>query len=131
MTRVDTNLPSRVPRPALFAANPHFCDSVNHNVIRSEIDGGVHLRDLAPGSVLSIQTMNRVYRLVILEDETALISGHPEFCPAPAKVRILGSSWGGSMLRMRYLGRGMQLEFDHPVYRTILTSRIVDIRASA
>jgi hypothetical protein len=125
---VDTNPSFGIPRPGSFATNAHFCDSVNCNIIRSEIDGGVHLRDLAPGSVLSIRTTNRVYTLVVLEDETALISGHPEFCPDPAKVRILGSTWGGSMLMMKYVGRGMQLEFDHPVYRTILTSRIVDIR---
>jgi len=126
---VDPNPPLGGPRTALFAANPHFCDSVNRNIIRSEIEGGVHLRDLPPGSVLSIRTMNRVYRLVVLEDETALISGHPDFCPDPARVRIVGSTWGGSMLMMKYVGRGMHLEFDHPVFRIILTSRIVDIRA--
>jgi hypothetical protein len=129
--RVDINPPSGGPRTALFAANPHFSDSVNRDIIRSEIEGGVDLRDLPPGSVLSIQTTNRVYKVVVLEDETALISGHPDFCPAPARVRILGSTWGGSMLMMKYVGRGMQLEFDHPVYRTILTSRIIDIRAEA
>jgi hypothetical protein len=45
-------------------------------------------------------------------------------------VRIEGSTWGGSMLKVRFIGRGMRLEFRHPVFRTIITSRIVDIRAS-
>lgn len=130
-TRVDTKISPGVPQPALFAAHPHFSEAVNRNIIRSEIEGGVNLRDLPPGSVLSIQTLNRVYRLEVLEDETALISGHPQFCPDPAKVRIHGSTWGGSMLMMKYVGRGMHLEFDHPVHRTILTSRIVDIRTDA
>ena len=115
--------------PNLFVANPHFSDSVNRNIIGSEIEGGVYLRDLAPGSVLSLQTVNRVYKVVVLDDETALISGHPEFCPEPAHVRILGSTWGGSMLKTKFLGFGMHLEFEHPVHRTVLTSRIVDIRA--
>ncbi|PWU05427.1 MAG: hypothetical protein C5B51_14285 [Terriglobia bacterium] len=117
--------------PALFVANPHFSDSVNRNIIGSEIEGGVHLGDLAPGSVLSLRTMNHVYRVVVLGPETVLISGHPELCPEPAEVRILGSTWGGSMLKTRYLGFGMHLEFEHPVHRTILTSRIVDIRTQA
>jgi hypothetical protein len=117
--------------PDLFVANPHFSDSVNRNIIGSEIEGGVYLRDLAPGSVLSLQTVNRVYKVVVLDDETALISGHPEFCPEPAHVRILGSTWGGSMLKTKFLGFGMHLEFEHPVHRTVLTSRIVDIRAQA
>ena len=120
-----------VETPDLFVANPHFSDSVNRNIIGSEIEGGVYLRDLAPGSVLSLQTVNRVYKVVVLDDETALISGHPEFCPEPAHVRILGSTWGGSMLKTKFLGFGMHLEFEHPVHRTVLTSRIVDIRAQA
>ena len=118
-----------VPDPVLFEPNPHFSDAVNRNIIQSEIEGGVHLRDLLPGSVVSVQTLNRVYRMVILDDETALISGHPEFCPDPTEVRIHGSTWGGSMLRTKYLGRGMHLEFQHPVHATIVTSRILDIRA--
>ena len=115
--------------PVLLAANPHFADSLNRNMIQSEIEGGVHLRDLPPRSMLSIETENRIYEVVVLGEETALISGHPEYCPAPAEVRINGSTWGGSMLKTRFLGRGMHLEFEHPVYRTIITSRIREIRA--
>jgi len=33
------------------------------------------------------------------------------------------------MLKLRFISRGMHLEFRHPVYRTILTSRIMEIRA--
>ena len=116
---------------SLFAANPHLADSVNANIIRSEIEGGVNLNDLPRGSTLSVETKNRVYRLVVLGDRNALISGHPMFCPEPAEVRINGSTWGGSMLKMRFVGRGMHLEFEHPVHRTILTSRIIDIRADS
>jgi len=114
-----------------YAAHPNLSDSVNRNIIQSEIEGGVHLRDLIPGSVLAIQTTNRIYRMVVLGDRTVLLSGHPEFCPDPAEVRINGSTWGGSMLKLRYVGRGMHLEFEHPVHRTILTSRILDVRAVA
>lgn len=125
-TSVDTS-----GDPVLFAAHPHFSDLVNRHIIQSEIEGGVHLRDLPPKSVLSIQTENRVYKVEVLGEETVLISGHPEFCPCPAEVRINGSTWGGSMLKTRFVGRGMHLEFEHPVHRTILTSRILDIRADA
>ena len=128
-TRMETKTSVDISVPVLFVANPHLSDSVNHNIIQSEFEGGVHLRDLSPGSVLSIQTKNRSYRMVVVGDGTVLISGHPEFCPDPSEVWINGSTWGGSMLKMKYVGRGMHLEFVHPVYRTILTSRIVDIRA--
>ena len=113
----------------MWVTNPHFSDAVNRNIIESEIEGGVHLRDLSPGSVLSIQTQNHVYKMVALGDENAIISGHPEFCPEPSEVRIHGSTWGGSMIRTKFIGRGMRLEFSHPVQGIILTSRIVDICA--
>jgi len=118
-----------ITNPVLFAASPHFSDGVNRNIIGSEIEGGVYLHDLSPGSSLSIETRNRVYELVILGDGAAMISGHPEFCLAPTKVQIHGSTWGGSLLKMKYVGRGMHLEFEHPQYRRIITSKIVDIRA--
>ena len=112
-----------------FAPHPNLADEVNGAIVQSEVEGGVYLTDLAPGSVLAIQTRNRFYRLVSLGEEAALISGHPEFCPDPVVVRIQGSTWGGSMLKTKYVGRGMHLEFEHPVYHTVVTSQIVDIRA--
>ncbi len=112
-----------------LAAHPNLADTVNRNLLRSEIEGGVALRDLAPETTLEVHTQNRVYRLVCRPDGEALISGHPEFCPAPVRVKIHGSNWGGSMLKLGYIGRGMHLEFRHPDYeRPIVTSRIIDIR---
>src|ERR1700683_2862564 len=127
---MDTQVLAGISNPALYVANPHLSDSVNSNIIRSEIEDGVYLRDLPPGSVLSIRTKNRVYKMVVLGDGAALISGHPEFCPEPAKVQIHGSTWGGSMIMSKYLGRGMHLEFDHPQHQVIVTSRIEDLRAA-
>ena len=82
-----------------------------------------------PESVISIRTVNHLYRIEVVEEDTALISGHPEFCPNPVEVRIHGSTWGGSMLRVRFVGRGMHLEFEHPVHKRIVTSRILDIQS--
>jgi hypothetical protein len=113
----------------LFVPHPNLSDEVNHNIAQSEVEGGVHLQDLAPGSRLEVQTQHRWYTLVNCGDGWALISGHPIYCPQPSLVRILGSNWGGSMLKVRFIGRSMRLEFKHPEYRTpIITSRIVEIR---
>jgi hypothetical protein len=43
-------------------------------------------------------------------------------------VYLAGSTWGGSMLKQSFIGRGMHLEFLHPVFQRILTSPIVEIR---
>ncbi len=110
---------------------PHFnlSDEVNRQIVQSEIEGGVFLKDLPPETVLQIQTEHHLYTAVLVDDDSALISGHPEYCPQPVLVAISGSTWGGSMLKRRFVGRGMRLEFSHPQYSTpIVTSSIQDIR---
>ena len=115
--------------PRLFNPHANLSDEVNNNIVQSEVEGGVHLRDLPPGTVLEVQTQNRAYTILYKGWDQALISGHPVFCPEPVPVTIHGSTWGGSMLKYRFIGRGMHLEFGHPAYQgPILTSRIVDIR---
>jgi hypothetical protein len=90
----------------------------------------VCLDDLPEGTVLEVETQHHWYAIVIRGRGGDLVSGHPKYCPDPVPVRIEGSTWGGSMLKARIIGRGMQLEFRHPAFRTIITSRIADIRAS-
>jgi hypothetical protein len=113
----------------MFIPHPNLSDEVNGNIVGSEIEGGVSLGDLPPSTVLEIQTQHHRYTAVFLGESQALISGHPEYCPEPVLVAIAGSTWGGSMLKLRYIGRGMHLEFCHPEYRTpIVTSRIQEVR---
>lgn len=116
-------------RKIVFQPHNNLSDQVNGNIIRSEIEGGVYLRDLPNETTLEVETQNRWYTIVVKHDCQALIWGHPRFCPEPVLVLIQGSNWGGSMLKTAYLGRGMHLEFRHPGYKgPIITSRIVDIR---
>jgi hypothetical protein len=83
---------------------------------------------LEPRTILQIHTQHHCYTAVFLGDNQALIWGHPEFCPRPVHVSIAGSTWGGTMLKVRFVGRGMRLEFHHPAYRTpIVTSPIREI----
>jgi len=113
---------------SLFQPHPNFSDAINHNIVQSEIEGGVLLRDLRLGAVLAIETADWMCTLDYRGDSHALVSGHPEFCPESVMVRINGCTWGGSMLKEAFIGREMHLEFVHPVHKRILTSRIRDIR---
>jgi hypothetical protein len=114
---------------SMFTPHPNLSDEVNRNIVQSEIEGGVLLSALPPSTVLLIETQHHRYTAVLLGGSDALISGHPEFCPKPVLVVIAGCTWGGTMLKQRYIGRGMHLEFCHPDYRTpIVTSRIQEIR---
>ena len=112
----------------MFAPHPNLGDEVNRNIVQSEIEGGVFLEGLPIDTVLQIRTQHHSYTAQFLGQDSALISGHPEYCPDPVQVTIAGSTWGGSMLRTRYIGRGMHLEFHHPAYSApIITSQIQEI----
>ena len=126
--RMDNMAPVPIPKPFMF--HPNFSHEVNRNIVQSEIEGGVYLDELSEGAVLEVETQHHWYTIVIGARGQELISGHPQYCPGPVPVRIAGCTWGGSMLKLRFIGRGMHLEFRHPVYRTIITSRIMEIRAS-
>lgn len=119
-----------VTNPDFFRPHPNFSDTVNRAVIQSEVEGGVHLRDVPSGMVLEVQTRNHAYTIVPDESGQSWISGHPEFCPDPVLVTIHGSTWGGSMIKEHFIGRGMHLEFRSPSC-LVTTSPIVNVRAKA
>lgn len=121
--------PTEIRQTNFFKPNPHLSDSINRNIVRSEVEGGVYLSDLPVDSKLEIETQNRFYTLVNVGEGRFMISGHPKFCPEPTLVTVAGSNWGGSMLKRAYVGRGMHLEFLHPGFeRPIITSKILEIR---
>lgn len=113
--------------PEPFKPNPHFADTVNRNIIESEIEGGVYLKDLEVGSFLEVETKNRIYTIEKRKDGFYM-SGHPEFCPEPTKVEIPGSTWGGSMLKTGFIGRGMHLEYVVPGKKPVTTTQIREIK---
>lgn len=120
-----------IPVPNPFQPHPCLDDEINRNICRSEIEGGVFLKDLPVGAVLEVETRNHSYKLENRGNGWALLSGHSKFCPEPVLVRLHGSTWGRSMIKTQFVGRGMHLEFRHPVHGVIRTSRIREVRELA
>lgn len=126
------------------ADHPNLSPAINDNIRESELQGGVwlempeesakqaHAEALEKGNVLPtgkallIQTKNTLYRLEKREDGF-YISGNARFCPEPLKAYIHGSTWGGSMLKMGWVGRGMRLEFSTDLHPSVLTTEIREI----
>ena len=115
--------------PLLLSALPNLSDEVNSNIVQSKIEVGVNLQNLRPGFALQVHTQHTCYDVLVLFASVALISGHPLYCPRPVLVTIRGSTWGGSMLKVRFIGLGMRMEFHDPGYRApMVTSPIQEIR---
>lgn len=110
----------------MFQNSPHLSDEINSNIAKSEMDGGVFVDKLPVGAMLQIQTRNTLYTLEKREDGTYL-HGNARFCPVPTKATIHGSTWGGSMLKMGFVGRGMFMEFSTDIHHSITTTEIQEL----
>ncbi len=118
---LDTKLDFYVP-------HPNFDDGINSAICQSEINGGVHLNQLLIGSVLEVQTCNHLYRIEYEGDNEITISGHPTYCPDPIRVHLAGSTWGTPLIKTRFIGHDMLMEFIHPEFGVIRTSPVREIR---
>ena len=115
-----------IPEPS--KPHPNLDDAVNEAIIKSELEGGVLLDKLEIGKKLRMVTSHRTY-IIEKKPDGYYISGHPKFCPTPPKVKISGSVFHpeGSMPKMKFIGTGMFLEFEHPEFGVVRTSEIQEV----
>jgi hypothetical protein len=117
-----------LPLAEPFQPHPNFDDAINRAICQSEMEGGVALDELPVGAILDVETANTLYRVENRGDGEVLISGHPEICPSPVLVSFHGSTWGTPMLKLRFIGREMSMEFHHPERGIVRTSRVRAIK---
>lgn len=120
--------------------NPHdnLSDEINRAIAESELQGGFDLRELAVGRRLYVY-MRLGYYLLEHRSDGFYISEHPfhgeaKYCPEPTRCVVTGSIFHpkGTMLKAKWVGRGMFLEFhlnDGP--RMLSTTEILEIGVSA
>ncbi len=71
--------------------------------------GGISLRDLDPLTTLLVRTCNSRYRIVISQNTAVFVQGG-RFFPRMTGARLEGSSFGGSFLKMGWIGVGLRME---------------------
>ena len=71
--------------------------------------GGVSLRDLDPLTTLLVCTRDSRYRIVISQSATVFVQGG-QFFPEMTHARLEGSSFGGSFLKVGWIGIGQRME---------------------
>lgn len=109
------------PIPDPSVSHPSLDDEINNNIAQSEIEGGVHIDEMANGTILRIRMADHVATLAKFGEDDYYIWGHPKFYPQPVKIRLDGSTWGGMALKRHFIGRGIRLVF-------ILLNRPPDLR---
>lgn len=75
----------------------------------SSATDGIHLRDLEPLTTLHVRTCNSHYRIVISRETAVFVEGGRFFHEA-TDARVEGSSFGGSFLKLGWIGVGLCME---------------------
>lgn len=97
---------------------------INKNIVASELNGGVWLKDMPVGTRILVQTRNTLYTIDVTEKGESIF-GHAHYCPEPVRCNIHGSTWGGSMLKMKFIGEGMHLEFSTENHPSAITTSMI------
>lgn len=87
---------------------------------------GVSLRDLDPLTTLLVRTQNSVYRIIVIEGPSVLVQGG-HFFPQASAAHLSGSGFGGSMLKLGWVGVGLCMEIC-PDGQRIVTSPVRTIK---
>ena len=87
---------------------------------------GVCLRDLEPLTTLLVRTQHSVYRIIVIEGSSVLVQGG-QFFPQASAAHLSGSGFGGSMLKLSWVGIGLSMEIC-PDGQRIVTSPVRTIK---
>jgi len=90
----------------------------------------IDCQNLAPGTLVEVETKSRCYQIESIEGNRVLISGHPDYCPEPVTAWLGGSIAADGSLDFGLIenGRRMMVVFGdgHPV----TTSKVQHVRLS-
>jgi hypothetical protein len=110
VTQIDPDLTPYPDRAKQMHAIPR-CGTLEGLTEISRSLKGVELATLEPYDTVVVRTVNSHYRIFLLDPETgrALLDGGRQITEA-LEARVIGSSFGGSILRTGWIGVGLRME---------------------
>lgn len=90
--------------------------------------GGIDVTKLKPNTKIEIKTKNGEYYIELLDNQgNVKIKGSR--IPTPTNAYFSGSTWGGSIIKLHWIGFGMYMEFslnDKPFWTdAVKTAKII------
>lgn len=104
---------------------PRQCTLTGFTEATSDLRG-LHLASLSALTKLSVRTRNTNYQLTVVEpsDWKVLVKGG-RFFPQETLAFLCGSGYGGTLLKVAWIGLGMRCEISNENQR-VVTSPVVD-----
>lgn len=110
-------------------AVPRYCTLDGASAISAKLEG-VTLRTLGPCDTIHARTYNHDYEIFLLDPASrrALVRGGKYFVE-PTEVTVSGSTFGGCMLKLGWLGVGMRMEI-HAAGECLVTTPVESLRVT-
>ena len=87
--------------------------------------------NLAPGSLVDVETKSRHYHIECLGGNSVRISGHPQYCPLPVVAHVEGSINREGLLDTGLIERGMRMLFVIEDRMPVTTSKVLHVHCEA
>jgi hypothetical protein len=88
----------------------------------------LNCNDLAPGSMIDVETKSRHYKIECLGGNAIRVSGHPDYCPEPVRASLQGSVDKQGTLEPGFINCGMRMILLLDEVRPITTSSVIHVR---
>lgn len=110
---------------------PHAATTIERFAAATAAASGLHLSQLSPIDELEVRTRNSTYHITVIspQESRVLVQGGV-FFPIPCEAHLNGGSFGGSLLKLGWIGCGFSLELLHEG-RRIVTTRVRTIQRKA
>ncbi len=86
---------------------------VRQLIAEAEEKSGIDLSQLEIGTKIEMQTVNTLYHIEVLPENKFMVQGG-HFFIQPIETYIGGSTYGGSMIKLKWLGINMHAEIGTP-----------------
>lgn len=93
---------------------------------QAEKDGGIFLKNIPEDHVVEVHTKNSIYALAVIDKKKSkvVIQGNNKVFLQPEACYLRGSTFGGSMIKIGWIGVGMHLEANPASGGIVTTSSI-------
>lgn len=93
---------------ALFYDMTNLDPEITRKIEEQKRLGGINVSCLESGNRIEVETLNNVYKMELLEDGQIQVSGG--IIEDKVIGRFNGSTWGTSLLKQNWIGKGMRME---------------------
>lgn len=97
---------------------------------QSDKDDGIFLEDVPDNHIVEAHTQNSIYTIAVVDKKKSkvAIQGNNKYLTQPEVCYLRGSTFGGSMIKVGWIGVGMHLEVNLAIGGIMTTSPIKTVK---